>query len=152
MFRPQIKVLDCTIRDGGLANDSHFDLQPVRAVYEACCQAHIDYVELGYRNSKEMFDPKEFGPWRFCDEDQLRKAVEGVDPRGTKVCIMQDAHKADAEDVLPADESVFVGTEDGLLRSAPGSRSYMVIRAPNDSYRYPRWEMEWRAWRSWCST
>ena len=106
MFRPEIKVLDCTIRDGGLANDSHFDLETVRAVYRACCEARIDYVELGYRNSKAMFDPKEFGPWRFCDEDDLRRATDGIENHGTKICVMQDAHKATADDLLPADESV----------------------------------------------
>ena len=106
MFRPQIKVLDCTIRDGGLANDSHFDLQTVRAVYEACCQAHIDYVELGYRNSKEMFDPKEFGPWRFCDEKDLRAATDGIENAGTRIAVMMDAHKSDPNDIIPADESV----------------------------------------------
>jgi 4-hydroxy 2-oxovalerate aldolase len=51
MYRPEIKVVDCTIRDGGLANDSHFTPQTVRQVYSAACQAGVDYVELGYRNS-----------------------------------------------------------------------------------------------------
>ncbi len=106
MYRPQIKVVDCTIRDGGLANKSQFDLETVREVYRAACAAGVDYVELGYRNSKKMFDPSEFGAWRFCDEEQLRRVVEGVDPRGTKVALMQDAHKAEAEDVLPRSESV----------------------------------------------
>jgi len=106
MFRPEIKVVDCTIRDGGLANDSHFSLETVRAVYEACCRAGIDYVELGYRNSKEMFSPDEFGLWRFCDEDDLKRAIDGIDPGQTKMCLMQDAHKAVPEDVLPCEESV----------------------------------------------
>jgi len=106
VFRPEIKVLDCTIRDGGLANDSHFDLQIVRAVYRACCEARIDYVELGYRNSKEMFSPEEFGPWRFCDEEDLRRATDGIENPGTRISVMQDAHKAVAEDLLPKSESV----------------------------------------------
>jgi 4-hydroxy 2-oxovalerate aldolase len=106
MFRPRIKVLDCTIRDGGLANDSHFTLETVRGVYKACCAAGIDYVELGYRNSKQMFSPEEFGLWRFCDEDQLRLVVEGIENPGTKIAIMQDAHKALAADLLPKDKSV----------------------------------------------
>ena len=106
MFRPEIKVLDCTIRDGGLANDSHFSLETVRAVYKACCEAHIDYVELGYRNSKEMFSPDKFGPWRFCDEKDLRAATDGIENDGTKIAIMMDAHKADAADLLPKSESV----------------------------------------------
>jgi len=106
MYRPEIKMVDCTIRDGGLANDSHFSLETVRAVYDACCRAGIDYVELGYRNSKDMFSPDEFGKWRFCDEEDLRRAVDGIDPGQTKMCVMQDAHKAVPEDVLPCDESV----------------------------------------------
>jgi len=106
VFRPEIKVLDCTIRDGGLANDSHFTLETVRAVYKACCDAHVDYVELGYRNSKKMFSPDEFGRWRFCDEEDLRAATEGIDPQGTRIAVMQDAHKASADDLLPKSESV----------------------------------------------
>jgi len=106
MYRPEIKVVDCTIRDGGLTNDSHFTMETVRAAYKAACEAGVDYVELGYRNSKEMFSPDQFGPWRFCDEDKLREATDGIDPRGTKIAIMQDAHKADPDDILPAEESV----------------------------------------------
>ncbi len=106
MFRPEIKVVDCTIRDGGLTNDSHFTVETVRAVYEAICASGVDYVELGYRNSKKMFDPAEFGPWRFCDEDMLRKVTDGIDPRDTKVAVMMDAHKSFAEDMIPCDQSV----------------------------------------------
>ena len=106
MYRPAIKVVDCTIRDGGLVNDSKFELATVRAVYEAVCASGVDYVELGYRNSKEMFDPAEYGKWRFCDEGDLRRVVDGIDPHGTKVAVMMDAHKSTPDDILPADESV----------------------------------------------
>ncbi len=106
MYRPQIKVVDCTIRDGGLANNSNFELETVRAVYRACCQAGVDFIELGYRNSKSKFSPKEFGPWRFCDEDMLKRATDGIDPCSTKLSVMQDAHKADPDDVVPKDQSV----------------------------------------------
>ena len=47
-FRPGIKVLDCTIRDGGLINDHLFEDDFVRAVYRACIDAGIDYMaDLG---------------------------------------------------------------------------------------------------------
>ena len=105
MFRPEIKVVDCTIRDGGLTNDSFFTLDTVRAVYRATCEAGVDYVELGYRNNREML-AGDFGPWRFCDEKQLRDVVEGIDPRDTKVSLMMDAHKSDPKDLAPADQSV----------------------------------------------
>lgn len=105
MFRPQITVADCTIRDGGLMNDSKFSLETVQKVYQAVCKSGVDIVELGYRNSKKMFDPDEYGPWRFCDEDMLKKVV-GDKEYDIKVAVMQDAHKAEADDVLPREDSV----------------------------------------------
>ena len=106
MFRPQIKVVDCTIRDGGLTNDSNFTLDTVRKAYKAACDAGIDYVELGYRNNREMLSPETFGPWRFCDEKHLRQVVDGIDARDTKLAVMMDAHKASADDILPVADSV----------------------------------------------
>ena len=79
MQHEKTTVVDCTIRDGGLMNDSHFDLETVRAVFRACCESGIDVCELGYRNSKEMFDPAKFGAWRFCAEEDLKKATDGID-------------------------------------------------------------------------
>src|SRR5208283_4518228 len=47
-YRPEIKVLDCTIRDGGLMNNHHFEDKIVKVVYDTCVAAGIDYMELGY--------------------------------------------------------------------------------------------------------
>ena len=106
MFRPEIKVIDCTIRDGGLMNKSNFTIETVRNVYKACCDAGIDMVELGYRNSRKMFSDKEYGLWRFCDENELKKVIKDIKSPKTKLAVMQDSHKAVAEDVLPKKESV----------------------------------------------
>ena len=108
MYRPQIKVVDCTIRDGGLMNKSRFPLSLVRKVYKAACDSGIDIVELGYRNSKKMFSVKEFGAWRFCDEKDMKKVAEGIKTKDTKtkMAIMMDSHKAVPEDILPKKDSV----------------------------------------------
>jgi 4-hydroxy 2-oxovalerate aldolase len=105
MYRPQIKVIDCTIRDGGLMNNSKFTLETVRSIYKACSEAGVDIIELGYRNSKEHFSPDKYGAWRFCDEDMLKKATDGI-PKTAKIAVMQDAHKASADDIMPKSESV----------------------------------------------
>ncbi|MBD3419498.1 MAG: nucleoid-structuring protein H-NS [Chitinivibrionales bacterium] len=105
MYRPEIKVVDCTVRDGGLMNDSKFPLETVQAIYRAVCASGVDIIELGYRNSKKHFDPEKFGAWRFCDEDMLRKATDGIES-AAKLAVMMDAHKAEAEDILPREESV----------------------------------------------
>ena len=75
MDRNNVKVVDCTIRDGGLMNNSHFELETVRAVFKACCDAGVDVCELGYHNSKEMFDPAEYGAWRFTEEPDMIAAT-----------------------------------------------------------------------------
>ena len=105
MYRPQIKVCDCTIRDGGLMNNSRFTLDEVKNVYRALNDAGVDIIELGYRNSKSFFSPKDYGEWRFCDEEMLKKATDGI-PKRAKLAVMQDAHKASAEDVFPKSESL----------------------------------------------
>ena len=62
MYRPEIKVLDCTIRDGGLMNEWRFDKALVKDVFDGLAKAGLDYVELGYRVDKKMFPPSDFGP------------------------------------------------------------------------------------------
>jgi 4-hydroxy 2-oxovalerate aldolase len=104
MYRPEITVVDCTIRDGGLMNNSKFPFETVRAVYKAVCEAGVDIVELGYRNSKEMFSTDEYGPWRFCDDEDLKKIVDGVESK-TKLSVMMDAHKSTVDDIKPREGS-----------------------------------------------
>ncbi len=105
-YRPEIKILDCTIRDGGLMNDHLFDDEIVKAVYSACVDAGIDYMELGYINSKRIFSPAEHGAWKFCGEDDIRRIV-GENDTPLKLSAMADAEKSDYhEDILPCDQSV----------------------------------------------
>jgi len=105
-YRPELKVLDCTIRDGGLVNDHHFEDDFVRAVYQACIEAGIDYMEIGYKNSKKLFPRDQFGPWKHCDEEDIRRIV-GDNDSPLKLSAMCDAGKSDwRTDVLPKEQSV----------------------------------------------
>ncbi len=104
MFREKIKVLDCTIRDGGLINNHDFDLRFVRAVYRALSEAGVDYMEIGYKNSKRLFSPKEFGKWKFSDDEDIKKVTEGIESE-TKISVMVDVDRVDIEDILPRKDS-----------------------------------------------
>ncbi len=105
-YRPQIKVMDCTIRDGGLVNDHAFDDALVKAVYQTCVEAGVDYMEIGYKASKKQFAVGEYGDWKFCDEDAIRRIVAD-NPTPLKLSVMADAGKCDwREDILPKDKSV----------------------------------------------
>lgn len=105
-YRPDIKILDCTVRDGGLINDHQFGDDFARSVYATCVAAGVDYVELGYKSSKKIYAPTEYGAWKFCDEDALRRVVEDQ-PGDIKVSVMADAERTDYhEDILPREQSV----------------------------------------------
>lgn len=105
-YRPDIKILDCTIRDGGLTNDHAFSDDMVRAVYQTCVAAGVDYIEMGYKGSRKIFSPTKFGKWKFCDEEDLRSIV-GDNPSDSKISVMADAERTDYEtEILPSDESV----------------------------------------------
>ena len=108
-YRPELKVLDCTIRDGGLVNNHQFTDEFVRAVYDTCVAAGIDAMEIGYKNSPRLFPKEEFGPWRHCDEDDLNRLVGGhdADKTGLRLAAMADAGKSDwTEQIVPCDQSV----------------------------------------------
>ena len=105
-YRPEIKILDCTIRDGGLINDHFFEDKFVTAVYKALAEAGVDYAEFGYKGDKKIYSPSANGPWKFCDEDALRRIV-GENPTPMKISVMADAERTDYHtDILPKDQSV----------------------------------------------
>ncbi|MCU0785985.1 MAG: aldolase catalytic domain-containing protein [Verrucomicrobia bacterium] len=105
-YRPEIKVVDCTIRDGGLMNNHHFDDKIVKVVYDTCVAAGIDYMELGYKASRKGIKQGEYGCWKYCLEEDLRRIV-GENKTDLKLAIMADAERCDYhEDIPPKKESV----------------------------------------------
>jgi 4-hydroxy 2-oxovalerate aldolase len=105
-YRPDIKVLDCTIRDGGLVNNSQFSDEFVRAVYQALIDAGVDYMEIGYKGDRKIYSPSEYGPWKHCQEEDIRRIV-GENKSGLKLSAMADAERTNYhEDFLPKEKSV----------------------------------------------
>ena len=103
--RKDIKVFDCTIRDGGLVNNFHFTDDFVKGVYNTCVAAGIDYIEIGKNNSKTLMCDKEFGAWNFCEEEDIRKIV-GNNDTNTKIAVMSDIGRTVNSELLQKSESV----------------------------------------------
>jgi 4-hydroxy 2-oxovalerate aldolase len=115
-YRHELKVLDCTVRDGGLINDHQFNDGFVRAVYDTCIAAGMDAMEIGYKNAERLFPKDRFGPWRHCDEEDLRRVVGDHDANSTGLTLaaMADAGKSDWKTSIgPAADSVL-----GIIRVA----------------------------------
>jgi 4-hydroxy 2-oxovalerate aldolase len=105
-YRPQIKIFDCTIRDGGLMNNHRFEDAFIKRVFETLCAAGVDYMEFGYKADRKIFAPEEHGAWKFCSEDDLRR-MAGDGPLPLKLSVMADAERTDYhQDILPRDKSI----------------------------------------------
>lgn len=101
--RYNVRVLDCTIRDGGICNDWHFDNELVRKTFTALAASGVDIMEIGYRTAPGTVDASAVGPWRFCREDDLRDVAVASD---MKLAIMMDEGKARVEDLIPKADSI----------------------------------------------
>lgn len=93
-FRSSIRVVDATLRDGGLVNDFYFSDDFVKALYLANLRTGVDYMEFGYKASKELFDVNKFGKWKFCDDDDIRTIV-GDNHTDLKIAVMADVGRCD---------------------------------------------------------
>lgn len=106
MVREDIRVLDATIRDGGLCNNFEFSDEFVKELYKTNIKCGVDYMEFGYKASKNMFNKADFGKWKFCDEEDIR-AIVGDNDTDLKIAVMADVGRCDYKtDFLPKSESV----------------------------------------------
>ncbi len=104
--RSDIRVLDATIRDGGLVNNFMFSDEFINALYRANVKAGVDYMEFGYKASKELFDVNKFGKWKFCDEEDIR-AIVGDNNSDMKISVMADVGRCDfKKDFIDKKDSV----------------------------------------------
>ena len=103
--REDIKVFDCTIRDGGLVNNYYFSDEFVKAHYETCVAAGVDYMEIGKNVSPTIMSEDEYGPWNFCKEEDIRRIV-GNNDTNMKIAVMADIGRSLKEELIPKSESV----------------------------------------------
>jgi 4-hydroxy 2-oxovalerate aldolase len=104
MSRDKLRVLDCTIRDGGLVNNWDFSVEFVQDLYQSLSAAGVDYMEIGYKNSPKLLNETGAGPWRYLDEQFLREVIP--EKTSTKLSAVVDIGRVDEQDILPRSESL----------------------------------------------
>lgn len=99
------KIVDCTIRDGGLVNNWDFSVEFVQQLYAGLNEAGVDYMEIGYKNSPKLLSGADSaGPWRFLNDEFLREVIP---QKGTtKLSALVDIGRVDENDILPRSESM----------------------------------------------
>ena len=83
-----VKLLDCTIRDGGHLNGWNFTKECVIESYYAAINAGVDIFEIGYRFDNQ--NPK-WGEFAKCEDDFLMSFLQKNDK--CKISVMIDAGK-----------------------------------------------------------
>ena len=106
-LKPQadVKIIDCTFRDGGHLNNWNFDDSSIRDVYRAVSKSGVDYFEIGYISSENSFDPKKYGKWKFSKPKDIAMALGSIE-KGAKVCGMIDVGTIRANEIPNADSSL----------------------------------------------
>lgn len=105
-YRPDIKVLDATLRDGGLVNNFRFTDEFVKDLYKMNIEAGVDYMEFGYKASTDVFKEEDFGKWKFCKEEDIR-AIVGDNDSDLKIAVMTDVGRTNYKrDIIDRKDSV----------------------------------------------
>ena len=52
-----LKLLDCTLRDGGYVNDWKWGFSCAKAIIRALTRANVDFVEVGFLRNVNEYDP-----------------------------------------------------------------------------------------------
>jgi 4-hydroxy 2-oxovalerate aldolase len=75
MTKKKIKLLDCTLRDGGYYTNWDFDKSLVKTYCKSMESLPIDYVEIGYRSI-----PLEgyLGEYYYCPDFVMKELKEMI--------------------------------------------------------------------------
>lgn len=80
-----MKILDCTLRDGGYYTNWHFKKETIENYLIAMESSEVDYIEIGLRTpAKNSF----LGPFAYCSDDFLKSLPI---PKKSKIAVMINA-------------------------------------------------------------
>ena len=86
----KVKLLDCTLRDGGYYNSWNFDKHIVQSYLNDVNKAQIDFIEIGFRRLPSAFSSF-VGPYAFTSEEFLN-GIETPDSLNLGVMINADEY------------------------------------------------------------
>lgn len=101
-----VKLLDCTLRDGGYVNDWHFGHDNMVSIFERLVDAGVDVIEIGFLDERRPFDmDRSIMP----DTDSVGKIYGKLDRRQAMIVGMIDFGTCSLEHIRPACESFLDG-------------------------------------------
>lgn len=128
-----VKILDCTLRDGGYYNNWDFSFPLVSAYLHAVADAGIDYVELGFRNFPD--EKKYQGPFAYTTE-ALLNSIEL--PPGPIYGVMVDAKTLIMAPYSPNEtiDKLFVSAHDSKIKLVRIASHFKEVAKAEPHVRY----------------
>lgn len=101
-----IKLLDCTLRDGGYINDWKFGRDNIVSIFERVVDAGVDIIEIGFLDDRRPFDgDRSIMP----DTESVEKIYGKLNRKNTMVVGMIDYGTCDISRIQPRSESFLDG-------------------------------------------
>lgn len=101
-----VKLLDCTLRDGGFVNDWEFGMGNIISIFERLVSSRMDMIEIGFLDQRREFDPNRT---IMPDGAAVERIFGGLNKGTSTVVGMIDYGTLDIDRLLPASESFMDG-------------------------------------------
>lgn len=102
----KMRLLDCTLRDGGYLNDWKFGKDNISYIFRRLVSSNVDVIEVGFLDDRRDFDPdRTINP----DTESFDRIFAGLDRGNAMVVGMIDFGTCKIENIKPCSESFLDG-------------------------------------------
>lgn len=101
-----IKILDCTLRDGGYVNDWNFGNSNIKSIMSKLVSSNIDSIEIGFLDERVN---KDLNKSIMPDMNTMNEIYGEIDKQNTEFVAMIDIGTFGIEKVLPKSETCIDG-------------------------------------------
>ena len=101
-----IKLLDCTLRDGGYVNDWNFGKDTIINIFERLVASNVDIIEIGFLDHSRLFN-EDYSI--YPDTNSINKFYSKFEKKNSLIVGMIDFGTCDIEFIQPAKESFLDG-------------------------------------------
>lgn len=102
----EIKLLDCTLRDGGFINDWEFGYDDIINIFERAVSAKTDIIEIGFIDERREYDRNRT---IFPDGEAVNKTFEGLDAGDAQIVGMIDYGTCSIDRIQECKSSIMDG-------------------------------------------
>lgn len=98
----RVKLLDCTLRDGGFTNDWNFGLGTIKSIISRLDKANVDVIEIGFIDDRSFYEPNRS---KLPDTASFATALNGLNIQNSQIAAMIDYGTCSLENVEPKSET-----------------------------------------------